>query len=105
MCIPIELDVPVVTLDHREIGIAREILCPCPGELSTGTSSLPATLDATPAQPDLWLRVTRSALRDLYVPFGEIAETRADGVRLRVPAADLDRRDWERPPVGLPILA
>ena len=31
MCIPIELDVPVVTLDGQQIGIAREILCPFTG--------------------------------------------------------------------------
>ena len=105
MCIPIELDVPVITLDHREIGIAREILCPCPGDLSTSASSLSTTLDSAHSPTDLWLRVTRSALRDLYVPFGEIAETRPDGVRLRVRESDLTRRNWERPPVGLPVPA
>jgi hypothetical protein len=105
MCIPIELDVPVVTLDHREIGIAREILCPCPGDLSASASSLPDTFDSAHHPTDLWLRVTRSALRDLYVPFGEIAETRPDGVRLRVPESDLSRRNWERPPAGLPVPA
>jgi hypothetical protein len=104
MCIPIELDVPVVTLDQREIGIAREILCPCPGDLSTSTSA-PEALDATHSPTDLWLRVTRSALRDLYIPFGEIAETRPDGVRLRILEADLARRDWERAPAGLPVPA
>ena len=102
MCIPIELDVPVVTLDQHEIGIAREILCPCPGELGMATST---HLDEPFGQTDLWLRVTRSALRDLYIPFGEIAETRPDGVRLRIPKADLARHDWERPPAGLPVPA
>lgn len=105
MCIPIELDVPVVTLDQREIGIAREILCPCPGELHANASALPSTLDATHSPSDLWLRVIRSARPDLYVPFGEIAETRPNGVQLRIPEADLARRDWERPPAGLPVPA
>jgi hypothetical protein len=101
MCIPIELDVPVVTLDRREIGIAREILCPCPGDLSY--SSSPA--DTAYSDADLWLRVTRSARRDLYIPFGEIAETRPNGVRLRISEAELARHNWERPPVGLPVPA
>jgi hypothetical protein len=105
MCIPIELDVPVVTLDHREIGIAREILCPCPGDLSASPSALPSAADTTYRPTDLWLRVTRSARRDLYVPFGEIAETRADGVRLRIRESDLAPRNWERPPAGLPVPA
>ena len=105
MCIPIELDVPVVTLDHREIGIAREILCPCPGDLSACASTQPTTVDTAYRPTDLWLRVTRSARRDLYVPFGEIAETRSDGVRLRIRESDLARRDWERPPVGLAVPA
>ncbi len=105
MCIPIELDVPVVTLDQREIGIAREILCPCPGDLGASGSTPPTTVDAAHRPTDLWLRVTRSARRDLYIPFGEIAETRADGVRLRIREADLTRHDWERPPAGLPVPA
>jgi hypothetical protein len=105
MCIPIELDVPVVTLDQHEIGIAREILCPCPGDLNAGAAAPPSSLDAAYGPTDLWLRVTRSARPDLYIPFGEIAETRADGVRLRVPESALQRREWERPPAGLPVLA
>ena len=105
MCIPIELDVPVVTLDQREIGIAREILCPCPGDVSVSASTVETTVDAAHSPTDLWLRVTRSARRDLYVPFGEIAETRPDGVRLRIRESDLTRRDWERPPVGLAVPA
>ena len=105
MCIPIELDVPVMTLDNQEIGIAREILCPCPGDVAAGSTTLPGGLDATYAPTDLWLRVTRPALSDLYVPFGEIAETRSDGVRLRVSADALGRRNWQRPPVWLPVLA
>jgi hypothetical protein len=96
MCIPIELDVPVVTLDQHEIGIAREIICSCPGELASEMAHLDG---------DLWLRVTRAARPDLYVPFGEIAETRSDGVRLRIEESGLSHRGWERPPVSLPIPA
>jgi hypothetical protein len=102
MCIPIELDVPVVTRDQREIGVAREILCPCPGDLGVNDA---AGLDSPRSPTDLWLRVTRSARPDLYVPFGEIAETRADGVCLRVPESALQRSNWERPPAGVPVLA
>jgi hypothetical protein len=105
MCIPIELDVPVVTLDQHEIGIAREILCPCPGDLARGASKAPDTLDAPHGSDELWLHVTRSARPDLYIPFGEIAETRSDGVRLRVAEAELARHDWARPPAGLPVPA
>lgn len=105
MCIPIELDVPVVTLDHHEVGIAREILCPCPGDLSASASPLLGSLDSTPSPTDLWLRVTRAARPDLYIPFGEIVETRPDGVQLRAAQADLGRHDWERLPPGLPVPA
>jgi hypothetical protein len=105
MCIPIELDVPVVTRDDREIGIAREILCPCPGEVLAGPSNLSGPADVAHTQTDLWLRVTRPALSELFIPFGEIAETRADGVRLRVSHAELERHNWRRPPAGLPIPA
>jgi hypothetical protein len=102
MCIPIELDVPVVTLDLHEIGIAREILCPCPGDLGAASSQGSA---AGHHDDDLFLRITRAARRDLYIPFGEIAETRADGVRLRISEADLARHSWERPPAGVPVPA
>jgi hypothetical protein len=106
MCIPIELDVPVVTLDGEQIGIAREILCPCPGEISTSSSTVASDgLAATYSPTDLWLRVTRSLGSDLYVPFGEIAETRADGVLLRLPGAMLSLGSWEHPPAGLPVPA
>jgi hypothetical protein len=104
MCIPIELDVPVVTLDNQLIGIAREILCPCPGDVAAAPA-LPGAIESTYSPTDLWLRVTRAALRDLYIPFGEIAETRADGVRLRMAADDLAHRNLERSPVGLPVPA
>lgn len=106
MCIPIELDVPVVTLDGEQIGIAREILCPCPGEVPSSSSTLASdSLAATYSPTDLWLRVTRPLQSDLYVPFGEIAETRADGVLLRLPGAMLSISAWERPPAGLPVPA
>jgi hypothetical protein len=105
MCIPIELDVPVVTRDDEELGIAREILCPCPGDIVAGSAALPGGLDATYAPTDLWLRVTRPARSDLYIPFGEIAETRPDGVRLRLASADIESRHWQRLPAGLPVPA
>jgi hypothetical protein len=106
MCIPIELDVPVVTLDGEQIGIAREILCPCPGEVHTNSSAVASgDLAATYSPTDLWLRVTRAFGADLYVPFGEIAETRADGVLLRLPGAMLSLGAWEHLPAGLPVPA
>jgi hypothetical protein len=103
MCIPIELDVPVVTLDGQQIGIAREILCPCPGEISASSSNMSTSLAAEYSPSDLWLRVTRPFSSDLYVPFGEIAETRADGVQLRLLEDDLAVGTWEQPPAGLPV--
>jgi hypothetical protein len=57
------------------------------------------------AANDLWLRVTRPARADLYIPFGEIAETRADGVRLRVTEEALASFSWTRPPSGVAIPA
>jgi hypothetical protein len=105
MCIPIELDVPVLTLDWQEIGTAREILCPCPGDAEGGSSALPSSPDGARGPSDLWLRVTRAARPDLYIPFGEIAETRHDGVRLRVAESEIERRSWEVSPAGLPVPA
>jgi len=104
MCIPIELDVPVVTDDGQQIGIAREILCPCPGEVTT-SSRMSGSLGSAYSPADLWLRVTRPVLSDLFVPFGEIAETRPDGVRLRIAESDVRTFGWERPPVGLAVPA
>jgi hypothetical protein len=103
MCIPIELDVPVVTLDNEPIGIAREILCPCPGEVSGNPSGPPEALAESYSPTDLWLRVTRPLGPDLYIPFAEIAETRADGVVLRVIRAEVVAASWEHPPAGLPV--
>jgi hypothetical protein len=105
MCIPLELDVPVVTSDDHQVGIAREILCPCPGDVSSTAVAMPASLGATYSPTDLWLRVTRPARSDLYIPFGEIAETRPDGVLLRAAEGELARHDWEHAPVGLPVPA
>ena len=105
MCIPINLDVPVVTHDQREIGIARDILCACPGDHASHGSGMVAAFDAVGGGGDLWLRVSRAALPDLFIPFGEIAETRSDGVLLHVDAAELALCGWERSPMPLPIPA
>lgn len=104
MCIPINLDVPVITDDQHEIGIARDIMCACPGDHAAHGGSLLSALDVN-VSGDLWLRVSRAALPDLFIPFGEIMETRSDGVRLHVDAAELAQRGWDRPPVPLPIPA
>lgn len=103
MCIPINLDVPVVTHDQHEIGIARDILCACPGDHDGGSSI--AAFDAVGGNDDLWLRVSRAALPDLYIPFGEIVETRPTGVLLHTDEADVRLRGWERSPMALPISA
>ena len=105
MCMPIELDVPVMTLDSQQVGIAREILCSCPGEIATSPSADPEAVASTYSATDLWLRVTRPLAPDLYIPFGEIAETRADGVLLRVIGAEVRDASWEQPPAALPIPA
>jgi hypothetical protein len=105
MCIPIELDVPVVTLDNQPIGIAREILCPCPGEVSGNPSGPPDSFAEAYGPTDLWLRVTRPLGSDLYIPFAEIAETRADGVLLRVIGREVVAASWDRPPACLPVPA
>ena len=101
MCIPIELDVPVLTIDQHEVGTAREIICSCPAD--DGMNSPAADLGVPSG--DLWLRVERAARRDLYVPFGEILETRPDGVSLRVTRDDLARQDWEGLPPGVKLPA
>jgi hypothetical protein len=101
MCIPIELDVPVLTADQREVGTAREITCPCPGD-HADDGMMDAHGASSQSDADLWLRVERPGQADLYIPFVEIAETRADGVRLRAYADDLDAQHWERLPAGFP---
>lgn len=105
MCIPIELDVPVVTLDKHEIGIAREIHCPCPGDVVSQQDAASGHASGPLGASDLWLRVTRAARSDLYIPFGEIAETRPDGVRLRITEDALASHSWDRLPVGVPVPA
>ncbi|MCC7367176.1 MAG: hypothetical protein IT306_02065 [Chloroflexi bacterium] len=105
MCIPINLDVPVVTHDHYEIGIARDILCACPGDHASAGSSMMAAFDAVGGNGDLWLRVSRAALPDLYIPFGEIVETQPTGVLLHVDAADVRASGWERLPAAVPVSA
>jgi hypothetical protein len=103
MCIPINLDVPVVTHDQHEIGIARDILCSCPGEHRSDGSEIVSAFNTSDG--DLWLRVSRAALPDLFIPFGEIVETRSDGVLLLVDDSELGLRGWDRPPTALPISA
>jgi len=105
MCIPINLDVPVVTHDQHELGIARDIICACPGDYASHVASARNAFDAGSGENDLWRRVTRSAQPDLFIPFGEIAETRTDGVRLLSTLAALSLRAWERPPATLAIPA
>ena len=101
MCIPIDLDVPVLSTDGVELGTAREILCACPHEeLSDGE---PTPIRRAAPSEDLWLRASRPIGQDLYIPFGEIAETRATGVRLRVSADVAARRGWDTAPSDLPI--
>lgn len=104
MCIPINLNVPVVTDDQREIGIARDILCACPGDHTAHGGAALSAFDVN-LDGDLWLHVTRVALPDLFIPFGEIVETRSDGVRLHVSADELGQRGWDRPPASLPVFA
>ena len=105
MCIPVNLDVPVVTHDQHEIGIARDILCSCPGDHGNHGSSMVSAFDAVGGAGDLWLRVSRAALPDLFIPFSDIVETRSDGVLLRVDAAEVGVRGWDRLPAPLPIPA
>jgi hypothetical protein len=104
MCIPIELDVPVLTADGQEVGTAREITCPCPGDQAdAGTAAHSGVWSNSGGE--LWLLVERPARSDLYIPFVEIAETRPDGVRLRASWDDLDGQDWDRIPPGFPVPA
>ena len=101
MCIPIDLDVPVLSVDGVELGTAREILC---ASLHEGESDgEPTPLRRAAPSDDLWLRASRPIGPDLYVPFAEIAETRADGVRLRVTAAGAERHGWDVAPPDLSI--
>ncbi len=102
MCMPIGLDVPVVTFDGVEIGTAREILCSSPlgseGEHPLDRQPIPVGGSADAS--DLWLRVDRDDRSGLYVPFSAIAEVRAEGVRLAVSAAELGRSAWDSLPDG-----
>lgn len=101
MCIPIDLDVPVLTTDGVEVGTAREILCACAHEERQDGDPIQFRR-ATPSG-DLWLRASRPIGLDLFIPFGAIAETRADGVRLRVTAEAAERRGWDVVPSELSI--
>jgi hypothetical protein len=101
MCIPIELDIPVVAADQRSVGTAREITCPCPGD-HADDGMIDTHGGSSQASSDLWLRVERPAQTDLYIPFVEIAETRPDGVCLRASYEELEEQHWERLPAGFP---
>ena len=101
MCIPIDLDVPVLSADGVELGTAREILCTSSHE--EAPDDTPAPIRRAGPSDDLWLRASRPLGLDLYIPFGEITETRADGVRVRVTADGAERRGWDTPPPGLPV--
>lgn len=101
MCIPIDQDMPVRAADGVEVGTAREILCGAPHEDSGGLEPVP--IRRSVRSDDLWLRTARPIGADLYIPFGEIAETRADGVRLRVTAEEAGRRGWDATPPELQI--
>ncbi len=99
MCIPIDLDVPVLSADGVELGTAREILCASSHEAEPDVE--PTPIRRTNPSDDLWLRATRPFGPDLYIPFAEIAETRADGVRLRATADAAERRGWDAAPPDL----
>ena len=101
MCIPIDLDVPVLSTDGVELGTAREILCASSHE--DQPDGEPTPIRSTGPSGDLWLRASRPLGLDLYIPFGEIAETRADGVRLRVPADRAEQRGWDTVPPELAV--
>ena len=101
MCIPIDLDVPVLSADGVELGTAREILCASPHD--EPPDGEPTPIRRTSPSDDLWLRASRPLGPDLYIPFGEIAETRADGVRLRASAEVAERRGWDTAPPDLPM--
>jgi hypothetical protein len=105
MCIPIELDVPVLTADGREVGTAREISCPCPGDHADDGVVAGHGGMSSSSGGELWLLVQRPGRSDLYIPFVEIAETRPDGVCLRSSWDDLDSHGWDRIPPGFPVPA
>ena len=99
MCIPIDLDVPVLSADGIELGTAREILCASTHD--DESDGEPTPIRRAPPADDLWLRASRPIGPDLYIPFAEIAETRADGVRLRATADAAEARGWETAPPDL----
>ena len=104
MCIPITLDVPVVWIDGTELGIAREILCAnAHAEPPTLGTVEPAAIRSSMDDADLWLRVERLDGSELFMPFGEIVETRSDGVELAISADEADRRRGDQPPAGLAV--
>lgn len=104
MCIPIGLNVPVLTVDGSELGTASDILCPYPhaDELVAG-AGYADPLATMSEKADLWLRVERAGADDLFVPFREILEVRPEGVRLGVSSYEVPSRDWSRVPAGLAV--
>ncbi len=106
MCIPVALDVPVLTDDDVELGTAREIICPHVGrETASAAVGGPLPIQERAPDADLWLRVERIADADLFIPFSAIAEVCLEGVRLSVSAAESEYRDWDRPPAGVKMPA
>ena len=101
MCIPIDLGVPVLSADGVELGTAREILCASAHDEQT--TAEPTPIRRAAPSDDLWLRASRPVGPDLYIPFSEITESRADGVRLRVTAEGAERRGWDTAPPDLPL--
>ena len=103
MCIPIALDVPVVTVDRVELGTAREILCTSAHKEDSVLATGPSSIDELAHVADLWLRVEGAAESNLFIPFADILETRPDGVRVAVLADEVAERGWDRVPPGLAL--
>ena len=100
MCIPIDLDVPVLSSDGVELGTAREILCSCAhGDEQASPEPTPIRRPSPP--DDLWLHASRPLGLDLYIPFSVIVETRSDGVRVRATAERAEHGGWTAVPDGL----
>jgi hypothetical protein len=104
MCIPVPLEVPVLTSDSLELGTAREILCPHTGdEAAPEALREPIPIQEHTREADLWLHVERANGSNLFVPFAAIAEVRLEGVRLAVTAEESERLGWDSPPPGVDL--
>ena len=103
MCIPIALNVLVLTRDEVELGTAREILCTSPHEDPGSLMAEPIPIRGTAGSGDLWLRVERAGQSDLFVPFEDIIETQPEAISLAVTAAEAAARGWDRVPPDLPL--